>query len=140
MYTFGLVNFVKGIFQKRATVTDFVVARLAGVEMTEGSIIEGCEIFNAYRARTANGKRTLAVELPEGVKAKVWLADEQRWVEAGPGRGTLMADILRTADKVAPDFVAAADIHLMEISPALTEKQAAALAGRDPVWIDGQSC
>ncbi len=38
--------------------------------------------------RVADGKRTLAVELPEGVKAKVWLADEQRWVEAGPGRHT----------------------------------------------------
>lgn len=41
-------------------------------------------------------------------------------VEAGPGRGTLMADILR-AIKVVPSFKP--EIHLVEISPVLKRKQ-----------------
>ena len=39
-------------------------------------------------------------------------------VEFGPGRGTLMADALRAA-KQAPDFLKAADIHLVEVNAAL---------------------
>ncbi len=46
--------------------------------------------------------------------------------ELGPGRGTLMADMLRTA-RIKPDFLAAADIHLVEISPRLREIQKATL-------------
>ena len=49
-------------------------------------------------------------------------------VEAGPGRGTLMADALRLAGRVAPDFAAALDLHLIETSPRL----AALLAERLP--------
>lgn len=47
--------------------------------------------------------------------------------EAGPGRGTLMADALRAAGQV-PAFRAAAQVHLIEVSPALKAKQAATLA------------
>ena len=46
-----------------------------------------------------------------------------RLVELGPGRGTLMADILRTA-KVAPDFMADLEVVLIEASPVLQEMQA----------------
>jgi SAM-dependent MidA family methyltransferase len=38
--------------------------------------------------------------------------------ELGPGRGTLMADALRAA-RLVPDFVAAAEVHLVETSPVL---------------------
>jgi SAM-dependent MidA family methyltransferase len=48
--------------------------------------------------------------------------------EAGPGRGTLMADILRAA-KSDPPFLNAVSVHLVETSPALREKQKTALAG-----------
>jgi NADH dehydrogenase [ubiquinone] 1 alpha subcomplex assembly factor 7 len=48
-------------------------------------------------------------------------------VELGPGRGTLMADMLRSAG-VKPSFLAAADIHLVEIGPRLREIQRATLA------------
>ena len=46
-------------------------------------------------------------------------------VELGPGRGTLMADMLRAAS-VLPDFSAAAQVHFVEVSPALrmAQKQA----------------
>ncbi len=47
--------------------------------------------------------------------------------ELGPGRGTLMADILRTG-RVKPSFLKAASIHLVEMSPRLRQVQQAALA------------
>jgi NADH dehydrogenase [ubiquinone] 1 alpha subcomplex assembly factor 7 len=43
-------------------------------------------------------------------------------VELGPGRGTLMADILKAA-KVMPGFLEAARVHLVETSPALRKLQ-----------------
>ncbi|MBC8037656.1 MAG: SAM-dependent methyltransferase [Rhizobiales bacterium] len=47
-------------------------------------------------------------------------------VELGPGRGTLMADIGRTA-KVAPGFLESAKVHLVETSPRLREIQKQAI-------------
>lgn len=43
-------------------------------------------------------------------------------VELGPGRGTLMADLLRAA-KVVPEFHAALEVHLVETSPKLAAIQ-----------------
>jgi NADH dehydrogenase [ubiquinone] 1 alpha subcomplex assembly factor 7 len=57
--------------------------------------------------------------------------------EAGPGRGTLMADALRLADRVAPDFAAAARVHLIETSPLLRTAQDLRLRGRVAAWHDG---
>ena len=54
--------------------------------------------------------------------------------EAGPGRGTLMADALRAVRAVAPDFAAALRVHLVETSPGLRAVQAARLP--DAVWHD----
>ncbi|MGP8231382.1 MAG: class I SAM-dependent methyltransferase [Methylovirgula sp.] len=54
-------------------------------------------------------------------------------VELGPGRGTLMADLLRVA-KVRPAFVQAAQIHLVEASEALMEVQHETLAGTQITW------
>jgi SAM-dependent MidA family methyltransferase len=48
-------------------------------------------------------------------------------VELGPGRGTLMQDMLRAA-KVLPEFRAALVVHLIETSPTLKERQQKALA------------
>ncbi|WP_371682037.1 class I SAM-dependent methyltransferase [Microvirga sp. 17 mud 1-3] len=60
-----------------------------------------------------------------------------RLVELGPGRGTLMADLLR-AGRLMPDFLAAASVHLVETSPALRERQKAALStsGVPVSWHD----
>ena len=49
-------------------------------------------------------------------------------IEAGPGRGTLMADVLRTIQKLASPMLEAATVGLIEISPALKEKQKQALS------------
>ena len=55
--------------------------------------------------------------------------------ELGPGRGTLMADALRAA-RVVPAFLAAASVHLVETSPVLRERQAAALRDLPVHWHD----
>lgn len=51
-------------------------------------------------------------------------------LELGPGRGTLMADMLR----VAKPLHDAVQVHLLEMSPVLRKKQAEALQGYDPQW------
>src|SRR5208283_2409452 len=45
-------------------------------------------------------------------------------VEAGPGRGTLMADALRAIGRAVPAFRAALRLHLIESSPRLRAVQA----------------
>jgi NADH dehydrogenase [ubiquinone] 1 alpha subcomplex assembly factor 7 len=56
-------------------------------------------------------------------------------VELGPGRGTLMNDMLRTAANVAA-FRAALDIWLVETSPRLAARQAQTLAGHEVQWAE----
>lgn len=58
-----------------------------------------------------------------------------RLVELGPGRGTLMADILRVAART-PGFRRAASVHLVETSPKLKARQEDALrsSGVAPSW------
>lgn len=55
-----------------------------------------------------------------------------RLVEMGPGDGTLAADLLRTA-RVAPEFLAAAELWLVETSAPLRAQQHARL-GDEPRW------
>jgi NADH dehydrogenase [ubiquinone] 1 alpha subcomplex assembly factor 7 len=56
-------------------------------------------------------------------------------VDAGPGRGTLMADALRAIGEVAKGFHAALRLHLIETSPRLRAIQAERLPGA--TWHDG---
>jgi NADH dehydrogenase [ubiquinone] 1 alpha subcomplex assembly factor 7 len=59
-----------------------------------------------------------------------------RLVELGPGRGTLMADMLRVS-RGLPGFREALTVHLVETSAVLREVQATTLAGKAaPVWHD----
>jgi NADH dehydrogenase [ubiquinone] 1 alpha subcomplex assembly factor 7 len=58
-------------------------------------------------------------------------------VEAGPGRGTLMADALRAIQRAAPPFRAALGVHFVETSPRLRAEQAARVP--DAVWHDDLS-
>ena len=58
--------------------------------------------------------------------AEAWVAmgrpNPVRLIELGPGRGTLMSDALRAA-RIVPDFRAALDVTLVELSPTLAEIQ-----------------
>ncbi len=89
----------------------------------------------------AAGDFTTAPEISQmfGEMLGLWLA--QCWqdqgcpdhfvlAEPGPGRGTLMADILRVTRNI-PGFLAAAEIWLIEASPTLTKAQRTALDGHD---------
>ncbi len=90
----------------------------------------------------ATGDFTTAPEISQmfGELLGLWMA--QVWLdqgapapftlaELGPGRGTLMADILRATAHV-PDFHANARLHLVEASPVLQAAQADRLAAHDP--------
>lgn len=49
-------------------------------------------------------------------------------IELGPGRGTLMADLLRAAN-VLPEFAEAIEVHMVDMSPALRQVQGKTLDG-----------
>lgn len=94
----------------------------------------------------AAGDFVTAPEISQLFGELIGLALVQHWLdlggpphvalaELGPGRGTLMADALRAA-RVVPAFLAAASVHLVETSPALRERQAAALPGLPVHWHD----
>lgn len=57
--------------------------------------------------------------------------------ELGPGRGTLMADVLRTA-RLRPAFIEGARVHLVEMSPRLRDAQRIALtqSAERLAWVD----
>ena len=92
------------------------------------------------------GDFTTAPEISQMFGELLGLALAQAWLdrgspapftlaELGPGRGTLMADILR-ATRTVPGFHAAARITLVEASPRLRKVQAATLAACQPIWLD----
>ena len=94
----------------------------------------------------AGGDFTTAPEISQMFGELLGLALAQAWLdrgspapftlaELGPGRGTLMADILR-ATKGVPGFHAAAQVTLVEASPHLRKVQAVTLSGHAPRWFD----
>ncbi len=56
-------------------------------------------------------------------------------LECGPGRGTLMDDILRVA-KLRPDFIYAMQLHLTEASPVLQGLQNQLLGTYSPSYVE----
>lgn len=80
-------------------------------------------------------------ELVGAWAAATWQAMGQpsplRLVEPGPGRGTLMADLVRTA-RAMPGLADALDIHLVETSSRLRDRQRETLAaaGIAASWHD----
>ncbi len=92
------------------------------------------------------GDFTTAPEISQMFGELIGLALAQCWLdqgrpaaftlaEPGPGRGTLMADLLRAA-RAVPGFTEAADLMLIEASPTLRGVQARTLASHAPRWID----
>ncbi len=95
------------------------------------------------------GDFTTAPEISQMFGEMIGLALAQAWMdqgspapftlaELGPGRGTLMADLLR-ATRGVPGFHRAMQIVLLEASPPLRDLQARALAPHAPRWIEGIS-
>ncbi|NHK27745.1 class I SAM-dependent methyltransferase [Parvularcula flava] len=103
-----------------------------------------------YMTQTAFGQDGDYITAPEinqvfGELIGAWLV--QAWedigapsffnlIELGPGRGTLMADILRTAKKVKPKFLDAAGIYMVETSGRQRYQQQRKLheTGLDITW------
>jgi NADH dehydrogenase [ubiquinone] 1 alpha subcomplex assembly factor 7 len=108
--------------------------------------------YGYYMTRDPFGRSGDFITAPEisqmfGEMIGVWAADiwnqmgapaEFLLVECGPGRGTLMADILR-ATKHISGFHAAAKVHLIEVSPALKAVQKTVLGSYDVCWCDDVS-
>lgn len=94
----------------------------------------------------ARGDFTTAPEISQMFGELLGLALAQAWLdrgspapftlaELGPGRGTLMADMLRATRRV-PGFHAAARVTLVEASGHLRELQRAALQDHAVTWAD----
>ena len=94
----------------------------------------------------ADGDFTTAPEISQMFGELIGLCLAQSWLdqgapnpftlaELGPGRGTLMADILRATSQVQ-GFHEAAQIVLVEASPVLKARQAETLAAYAPHWIN----
>ncbi|MBY6165174.1 SAM-dependent methyltransferase [Pseudooceanicola nitratireducens] len=94
----------------------------------------------------ANGDFITAPEISQMFGELIGLALAQTWMdhgspapftlaEAGPGRGTLMADILR-ATRGVPGFHDAMRLVLIEASPTLRRIQGDTLADYTPAWTD----
>ncbi len=95
----------------------------------------------------AGGDFTTAPEISQMFGELLGLCLAQCWLdqgrpapfalaEIGPGRGTLMADMLR-AIRAVPGMAEAARVHLVEASPALRARQGQVLTAHAPHWHDG---
>lgn len=105
--------------------------------------------FGYYSTRDpfgTDGDFTTAPEISQMFGELIGLCLAQSWLdqgspapftlaELGPGRGTLMADILRATEQV-PGFHNGARIVLVEASPILKARQAETLVHFSPTWTD----
>jgi len=94
----------------------------------------------------AAGDFTTAPEISQMFGEMLGLSLAQGWLdqgapaaftlaEIGPGRGTLMADVLR-ATRAVPGFLTAASVTLIEASPRLRAVQRETLGQHPATWID----
>ncbi|MBN8544015.1 MAG: SAM-dependent methyltransferase [Alphaproteobacteria bacterium] len=103
-----------------------------------------------YRKHNPLGARGDFITSPEisqifGEMIGVWVGEVWRQlgggpvslVELGPGRGTLMADLLRATKKI-PEFHDSITIHMIETSPVLAHEQYLTLRNehRRVEWLD----
>ncbi|MBX3478022.1 MAG: SAM-dependent methyltransferase [Brevundimonas sp.] len=122
------------------TVADYVTRCLhdpeGGYYATRPAIGEGGDFVTAPMVSQMFGELIglWAVEL----WSRLGAPDRFRLVEVGPGDGTLMADALRAA-RLAPGFLEACDLVLIEPSGPLRRMQARRLADGDvaPRWVSG---
>ncbi|MHA7871713.1 MAG: class I SAM-dependent methyltransferase [Hyphococcus sp.] len=104
--------------------------------------------YMSHQSIGADGDFTTAPEISQvfGELVGLWLVETWRamgspqafnLIELGPGRGVLMADILRAA-QLRPEFVRAAQVWLLEHSGRLRHEQQKRLRGSGvkPLWAD----
>lgn len=133
------------------TLTDHLIARIQRTgPLTVADYMAECMLhptLGYYTTRDplgAAGDFTTAPEISQMFGELIGLSLAQTWLnqgapapfilaEAGPGRGTLMADILR-ATRSVPGFHTAMRLHLIEASPTLRKIQADALSQYTPTW------
>ncbi|MGY6410425.1 MAG: class I SAM-dependent methyltransferase [Alkalilacustris sp.] len=134
-----------------------LAARLAGAIAAQGPM-RGADFMAAclldpehgyYTTREPFGQAgdfVTAPEISQMFGELLGLALAQAWAdqggpdrvvlaELGPGRATLMADMLR-AVRALPPFAARLEVHLVEASARLRAVQGARLEGHAPVWHD----
>ncbi|KEJ88847.1 class I SAM-dependent methyltransferase [Sulfitobacter donghicola] len=132
---------------------DILIAQIAAQgPMRLDAYMSACLLhpeFGYYTTRPpfgAKGDFITAPEISQMFGELVGLALAQAWIdqgapspftlaELGPGRGTLMADVLRATAGV-PGFRDAVQVVLLEASPALRDAQAKSLTGYAPTWIN----
>ncbi|WP_295316333.1 SAM-dependent methyltransferase [Roseobacter sp.] len=135
------------------TLRDLLTARIAeNGPVSVAEYMAECLLHPRYGYYTARepfgraGDFTTAPEISQMFGELIGLCMAQAWLdqgrpspitlaEAGPGRGTLMADILRATAGV-PGFHEAATITLFEVSEKLRILQKTALAPVRPVFAD----
>ena len=123
---------------------DLLIARIARTgPITVADFMADCLMHpdhGYYATRDPFGREgdfTTAPEISQMFGELIGLSLAQSWldqgapvrcllVELGPGRGTLMADVLR-ATRAVPGFHAALEVHFVETSPVLREAQAQAV-------------
>ena len=110
-------------------------------------------IHGFYVSQEALGKHGHFVTSPElsqmfGECVAVWLLHEWmkmgeptdfQLVELGPGKGTLLTDILRTLSKLQPGLVQGISLHLVEVSPRMRKEQELELGVKDGLTKWGAS-
>ena len=132
---------------------DYLIARIdADGPLSVGDYMAECLLnpkYGYYTTRDplgSGGDFITAPEISQMFGEMLGLSLAQSWLdqgspatftlaELGPGRGTLMADLLR-ATKSVPGFHEAARITLVEASPTLREKQQDALSAYQVQWHD----
>jgi SAM-dependent MidA family methyltransferase len=143
---------VTGAHDRTRRLSDHLIARIdVDGPMTVAEYMTTCLThpgLGYYTSRDplgAAGDFTTAPEISQMFGELIGLALAQSWLdqgapahftlaELGPGRGTLMADILRATRRV-PGFADAARITLVEISEPLRAAQAEQLADQTVSWV-----
>ena len=102
--------------------------------------------YTTQDALGVDGDFTTAPEISQMFGELIGLCVAQAWmdqgapdrfalIELGPGRGTLIADVVRATANV-PGFHAAANLHLVEASDRMRKLQTSALPAQQPDWHD----
>jgi NADH dehydrogenase [ubiquinone] 1 alpha subcomplex assembly factor 7 len=132
---------------------DLLIRRIAATgPMTLADYMAECLLHPEHGYYTTRepfgtaGDFTTAPEISQMFGEMIGLALAQSWLdqgapspftlaEIGPGRGTLMADILR-ATRAVPGFLAAARVTLVEASPRLRALQRETLGAQAVTWAE----